>query len=76
VTASVNPMGSVSSGRIVLKAPLAPVRLGFYEESPDDLLPKCRVGELRCGHEDRLVHGHGDGCWEWNCEEWAVLDLA
>jgi hypothetical protein len=31
--ASADPMGSVSDGCIVLKAPLAPVRLGFYEEN-------------------------------------------
>jgi hypothetical protein len=75
ILASANPMGSVSSGHIVLKAPLAPVRLGFYEDDIQNLLQRCRVGELVCSQENDGEHQHADSCTEWNRDEWASLDL-
>src|SRR5207247_919132 len=36
--AGANPTGSVKDGQLTLLAPLAPVRLGFYEEVPRTLL--------------------------------------
>jgi Heterokaryon incompatibility protein (HET) len=75
VLASANPMGSVSCGHIVLQAPLAPVRLGFYEENAQNLLQRCRIGELVCGQDNDGQHRHAEGCTEWNEDEWASLDL-
>jgi Heterokaryon incompatibility protein (HET) len=73
--ASTNPMGSVSGGHIVLKAPLTPIRLGFYEENVQNLLHRCRVGELVCGQDNGDQHQHAEDCTEWNGDEWASLDL-
>ena len=75
VLASANPMGSVSGGHIVLQAPLAPVRLGFYEENAQNLLQRCRIGEFVCGQDNDGQHQHDEGCTEWNEDEWASLDL-
>jgi len=76
--ASTNPTGAVSGGHLTLLAPLAPVRLGFYEESSTTLLQRCRVGEFLCGQaiaDHRRGHQHDECCIAWNLDEWAVLDL-
>ncbi|PMD32736.1 HET-domain-containing protein [Hyaloscypha variabilis F] len=69
----VNPFGSVDAGGyLVLRAPLAPVRLVQYEVHLRSLLHRCRVVEATC-HDPS--HQHVENCIQLNSEDWAVLDL-
>ncbi|KAL5325571.1 hypothetical protein ACEPPN_006699 [Leptodophora sp. 'Broadleaf-Isolate-01'] len=70
-----DPTGAVNGGYLTLLAPFAPVKLGFYEESPTSLLQRCHVGDFSCGQNAANHHEHNADCVEWNFEEWAVLDL-
>jgi hypothetical protein len=68
-----NPLGSVApGGYLVLRAPLAQVRLVQYEVHLRSLLHRCRVVEAAC-HEPS--HQHVESCIQLNREDWAVLDL-
>jgi hypothetical protein len=71
--APANPLGSVAGGGyLVLRAPLAPVRLVLYEVHLRSLLHRCRVFEAAC-HDPG--HQHVESCVQLNPEDWAVLDL-
>ena len=68
-----NPLGSIAAnGYLVLRAPLAPVRLVQYEVHLRSLLHRCRVVEAACHNPS---HQHVESCIQLNREDWAVLDL-